>query len=135
MLSLPLTAGPCPLCQEVMVVPSPLRQTHRIVLCPLQCLNHSDYISSRFLIISYQPPSICLWSSAARGGIATAICHQDASVAWALPSRGSVRSLQTGTSPRPPSHQLINRMYLMDFLPEPSRKWLFGASGEIPGML
>lgn len=31
-----------------------------------------DYISSRFLIISYQPTSVCLCSSATRGGIPTA---------------------------------------------------------------
>lgn len=103
---------------------------------PLQCLNHSDYISSRFLIISYQSPSICLCSSVARGGISTAICHQEASMAWALPLRDSVRSLQNrNTSSLSPSHQLINRMYLVNFLPEPSRKWLLGASREIPGML
>lgn len=44
-------------------------------------------------------------------------------------------SANRNASSRPPSHQLINRMYLMNFLPEPSRKWLFGASREIPGML
>lgn len=133
--SMPFVPGgdgcPLPACS---VLPS-TRHTVLSFVPPrsLQHLNHPDYISSRFLIISYQPTSICLCSSATRGGIPTA-----------RPSPGSLRGVDTSLwrcwpiSPnqnisfQSPLHQLVDIMCLMKFLPEPPRKCLLGTYREIP---
>lgn len=111
--SMPFVPGgdgcPLPACS---VLPS-TRHTVLSFVPPrsLQHLNHPDYISSRFLIISYQPTSICLCSSATRGGIPTA-----------RPSPGSLRGVDTSLwrcwpiSPnqnisfQSPLHQLVDIM-------------------------